>query len=1063
MVIILLSCSQLNILQKSNILLNTKNNAKIETVKENSEIQKLYACYLQEGDFVKTMTLSRQERKSLGLPPNKYFEQEWQATIDPIIGRPTPEKVHLLRQTLEIQRENQLAMGRVPGDASDNAWVERGPDNVGGRTRAILFDPNDASNETVIAGGVSGGLWKNTNISNANSTWVKVNMPENLNVTCLSVDPNNSNIFYAGTGESYVGGDVNGDGLWKSTDGGSNWSKIFGGVTGNTFFQSSSNITINSPSAISGTISSIETTAYGPAITSSITSNIVLVSDGTAEASLGCNALTNATNLAGKIALIRRGTCTFVQKIVNAKNAGAIAVIVMNNVSGIPAAMGGTDTNNEINIPSVAISKVDGDILENALLNGNVNVTLNPASSSIISANFVPGIQHINDVEVRNNGGVSEIYVAVADVYTYGASLGGQNYGLYKSVNGGTSWTQINLPLTPAGHILTPNDIEFSGNTIWVTTTGSTLYGDGGGKVFKSTDGVNFTEVYSVLNGDRTQIAVSKVNPNKAYILAQIDSGVTIVKTADAFVTTTILPLPVDIDSGIPATDFTRGQAFYDLIIKLDPTNDENVFIGGINLFKSLNGGTSWTQLSNWYPGSGVQEVHADQHAIVFGNGNGGQVKMMFGNDGGVYYSSNSGSTISVRNKGYNVTQFYSVGVAPTNSVSGLTGDYFVAGAQDNGSQYFVNAPQLPVSSTEVQGGDGAFSMFDQGADKYYITNYVYNANINLRFTSGSVRNINSESLSFTNGAFIAPMVLDSNRDALYSDYSSGTTYTIRRYTNIKSGTVTKTALTNALLTGRPTAFAVSKYTTTSTKLLVGTNNGKVLRLLNANTTPTWADLSISTFVGTVSDIEYGANELEIFVTFQNYNVTSVWYTNDGGSTWLNKEGNLPDIPVKCILQNPLNLEEVIVGTELGVWRTGNFSADYPTWTQSYNGMRNVKVTDLDLRDDNMVYAATYGRGIFSGQFTAATALSNNPFITQNKLAIYPNPASEIINIDMVDYQGELQLQLIDINGRIVLENKIKEFSGHETLSITNLVKGVYFLRLINRDNLNHTQKIIIK
>lgn len=1059
-----MSCSQLSFLKKSNSNFEVKNSANNNNFSnELVEIKKLHACYLKEGEFVKTINLSKQDRKSLGLPPNKYFEQEWEASIDPILGRPTPEKTHLLREALERQREQQLSLGRVPGDASDNAWVERGPDNVGGRTRAILFDPNDGTNETVIAGGVSGGLWKNTNISNANSTWVKVNMPENLNVTCLSVDPNNSNVFYAGTGESYVGGDVNGDGLWKSIDGGSTWAKIFGGVTGNTFFQSSSNITINSPSTISGTISAIETTAYGPAITSSITSNIVLVSDGTAEASLGCNTLTNSSSLAGKIALIRRGTCTFVQKIVNAKNAGAIAVIVMNNVSGIPAAMGGTDTNNEINIPSVAITKADGDILENALLNGNVNVTLNPANSSIISANFVPGIQHINDVEVRNNGGVSEIYVAVADVYAYGASIGGQSYGLYKSINGGVSWTQINLPLTSAGHVLTPNDIEFSGNTIWLTTTGSTLYGDGGGKVFKSTDGVNFTEVFAVPNGDRTQIAVSKINPNKAYVLAQIDSGVTIIKTSDAFATTTTLSLPVDIDSGIPATDFTRGQAFYDLIIKLDPTNDENVFIGGINLFKSINGGTSWTQLSNWYPGSGVQEVHSDQHAIVFGNGNGGQVKMMFGNDGGVYYSSNSGTTINARNKGFNVTQFYSVGVASTNSVSGLTGDYFVAGAQDNGSQYFPNAAQMPVSSIEVQGGDGAFSMFDQGADKYYITNYVYNANINLRFTAGSIRNINSESLSFTNGAFIAPMVLDSNRDALYSDYSTGTTYTIRRYTNIKSGTVTKTALTNALLTGRPTAFAVSKYTTTSTKLLVGTNNGKVLRLLNANTTPTWADLSISTFVGTVSDIEYGANELEIFVTFQNYNVTSIWYTNDGGSTWLNKEGNLPDIPVKCILQNPLNTEEVIVGTELGVWRTGNFSADNPTWTQSYNGMRNVKVTDLDLRDDNMVFAATYGRGIFSGQFTAATALSDNQFITQNKLAIYPNPASEIINIDMVDYQGQLQLQLIDINGRIVLENTIKEFSGHETLSLTDLVKGVYFIRLINRDNLNHTQKIIIK
>lgn len=110
-----------------------------------------------------------------------------------------------------------------------------------------------------------------------------------------------------------------------------------------------------------------------------------------------------------------------------------------------------------------------------------------------------------------------------------------------------------------------------------------------------------------------------------------------------------------------------------------------------------------------------------------------------------------------------------------------------------------------------------------------------------------------------------------------------------------------------------------------------------------------------------------------------NYGVTSIWYTANGTSatpTWVSKEGNLPDLPVKCILQNPLRPEEVIIGTDLGVWYTNIFNTASPVWNQSYNGMSNVKVPDMDLRNDNKVFVATYGRGIFSGSFTN-TVLSN--------------------------------------------------------------------------------------
>ena len=226
------------------------------------------------------------------MPPNAYFEQEYLNEIDPNTGK--TNKRELLKLQKEINKKR--ALRKSPGDV-DNAWVERGPNNVGGRTRALIFDPNDETDETVIAGGVSGGLWKNTNISNGNSAWVRVGIPENLAVSCIAVDPNNSKIFYIGTGESYVNGDVNGDGLWKSVDGGNTWDNVFGGITSASYLDTNSKLTINTPSSISGDYSTVLTTEFGGNLSTDITKDLVLVNDGTNPTEDGCEAITNGSEL----------------------------------------------------------------------------------------------------------------------------------------------------------------------------------------------------------------------------------------------------------------------------------------------------------------------------------------------------------------------------------------------------------------------------------------------------------------------------------------------------------------------------------------------------------------------------------------------------------------------------------------------------------------------------------------------------------------------------------------------------------------------------------------------
>ncbi|MDO6596481.1 T9SS type A sorting domain-containing protein [Oceanihabitans sp. 2_MG-2023] len=1033
-----------------------------------TQLKELHAENLKKSPFTEQLKLNKKERKAAGLPPNKYYEEMWELTMNPELGRPTPEKVSELQKELYEQRANDFASNRVPGDAMDNGWISRGPNNVGGRTRGVMFDPNDASSNTVFAGGVSGGLWKNSNISSASTVWERVGIPENIAVSVITYDPNNTNIFYVGTGESYTSGDATGDGVWKSTDGGATWAKIFGGSTGDSYFVSASNITVNSPASIAGNYQSFPTTNFGPEITAVITGDLILANDTASDpVTEGCN--TFGPSATGKIALIRRGDCNFTEKIKHAQDNGAIGAIMMNNVSGEPIPMGGEDAT--ITIPSVMISKENGDILEAALASGTVNASLNPAVGDF-TATVVPGVQLINDIIVVDNGGTSDVYVAAGEG-TYadsnaGTSVGGETYGLYKSSDAGANWAEIDLPLTADGNKHEPNDLDYDVNgDVWLATTASALYGDGGGIIFKSEDnGATFVQKYAVSDGLRTQIATSKLTAGRVYVLAQLGAGgVTIKYSPNGFNLTFLTqtkPLPNDIDSGIPATDFTRGQAFYDLTLALDPTNDNIVYTGGIDIFKTTNGtgsasATTWNQLSLWYSGS-IQYVHADQHAVAFSPND--PTKMLFGNDGGVYYSSDNGTTIEDRNNGFVTSQFYTVGVGPTTA---FTGDTFAGGLQDNGTQLLENAnPTGTDSATEPYGGDGAYTFFDQdGTDRYFIRNYVYNDAINLYNFDGPNVTINSENSSI--GSFINPQALDSNLDILYSNYSSTAGgVIIKRYSGIKStATLTKTDLTDAEeLTATPTAFTVSPHTTTSSKLLVGTVLGDIILVENANTaSPTWTNLDQRLIVGSISDVEYGQSENEIFVTVHNYGVNNVWYSGDAGVSWEQKDGNLPDLPVKTILQNPLNLEEVVIGTELGAWYTTNFSAASPTWTQAYNGMSNVRVLDLDLRDDNMVFAATYGRGVFSGQFTPdSLSIEEN---TENTFSIFPNPSNGNINIKVAQNYGKAIATIYDMNGRNVFSSEIS-LSQQSTINANHLATGMYILK-IQGTNFSHSEKLVIK
>ena len=886
------------------------------------------------------------------VPPKEYNIRDLKNTIDPITGENKFQSLVKLNNEIKsgkyAPKQNISFLGNIISSSNqrmnsinNTQWFERGPYSVGGRTRAILFDPNDATGKRVFAGGVSGGLWVNNDITNASSEWSPINdFWANTSISCIASDPNNPQVIYVGTGESCTN-DAIGSGVWKTTNGGTTWTQIF-----------------------------------NPAITYTA--------------------------------------------------------------------------------------------------NGRRN-----------------GIFYVNDIKVRNNAGTSELYVAVSGGSVDGTLSGYYDTGLYKSTDGGANFTRLNtFYLSTSGSTGLPihhsiQQIEIaSDNAIWVSTRTSGFTGfNSGGKIFRSTDGTTFTNVYNAnLPGSRVQIALSKTNGAKAYALLQGNGSaepVRIIKTTNTGSTWSAsnvsgsgVTLPQDKDTGIPANDFTRGQSFYDLVIVTDPTNDATVYVGGIDLFRSTNSGSTWTQISKWSNNNQlatllVSQVHADQHAIVFNPKNSSQIA--FGNDGGIYFCANKTNIatttgISVRNNRYNVTQFYDAKMNPTKTNSS---EEILAGAQDNGTRRFTGAPLNNLynlySDAYYDGGDGAFVEFDDN-NLYKINSYVYNNHYLYHAASNSYVDL---LLAPDNdlGHFINEATLDRNIDVFYSYGNKDATtkeITLNKVDGLSTNPLnlgrSKIILGNFTLED-VSCLAASPYQTTYTSLMVGFDNGRLLKITYANTGIYQINELTVPFVGAISDIQYGTNDNEIIVTISNYNTDSVFYTTDGGTTWNSKEGNLPDMPIRTALMNPDNKNEVILGTELGVWGTTNFLSATPTWSQYTNGLGNVRITNLDYRPSTRtVLASTYGRGIFTT--INDTNLATTETSVEEIYRVYPNPTRGDFYLKMNAKHKNVSVNVFDISGKLVFAKK--GVNTEEKIS-PSLPKGHYIVKVEKEGEHIFSSKLIVR
>jgi outer membrane protein assembly factor BamB len=483
-------------------------------------------------------------------------------------------------------------------------------------------------------------------------------------------------------------------------------------------------------------------------------------------------------------------------------------------------------------------------------------------------------------------------------------------------------------------------------NVLYALSASSGSFNQGLEAVFRSTDGgLNWTT--RVTNGDLTKLnTVLLTNPIIAFL------------TECSFGTSSFL-----------------HQGWYDNVIAVDPTDPDKVWVGGIDLFRSDDGGANWGLASYWWDSAFPQYAHADQHAIVFHPGYDGVTNrtMFVGNDGGLFRTDNAQAAVATGptaacnpnnssvtwtelNNNYGVTQFYY-------GVPYPGGDKYFGGTQDNGTVRGTDASGSEAW-VEVLGGDGGAVAVDPTNTNVL---YVENTGLSIQKSTNGGLSFFPATTGITNSGFlfIAPFVMDPGPGGSQRLWTGGSAL----WRTTDGATSWVRASVSPVGTDSVTAIAVAP-SSGGNVVLAGTRNGFIHRTaigLTATTTTVWP--GVQPVVGAyLSGLGFHPTNANIaYATYSTFGpgIVHVWKTTDGGATWSDADGSgitgIPDIPCHSVVVDPVNPSRVYVGTDLGVFVSLDAGA---TWAVENTGFANV-VTESLSREGTKLFAFTHGRGAY--------------------------------------------------------------------------------------------------
>ncbi len=506
--------------------------------------------------------------------------------------------------------------------------------------------------------------------------------------------------------------------------------------------------------------------------------------------------------------------------------------------------------------------------------------------------------------------------------------------GVYRTVDAGVNWTQ-----TSTGNF---KDIEFSPsspNTIYVA-----------GTVFrKSTDnGVTWTTITSGLPTSgisRYAIAVSAANAAYVYVLIgrSSDQGLLgVYRSTDSGTTFTLRkgPTAPNLLGWESDGSDAGGQAFYDLAIAVSPANADAIVVGGVNSWKSSDGGTTWLLNTSW-TGSGAPYVHADIHAIDYLPGSSSTFFVC--SDGGISKTSDSGTSFTDISANLAIAQQYRLGLSSTSTGKVLTGH------QDNGTN-LLNAGNW----NQVYGGDGMDCFIDRTNDNVMYGSYVYGEY--YKSTNGGAT-WNTIISGLPGGSWLcawhqdpvaAATLYAGGRSAMYVTTNGGTAWA---------------ALGTPSGSGSIIEFAIAP---SNNQVIYSVKSNAVSKSVNAGAA--WTNVTGTLPVGsaTLTNVAVSnTNPNIVWVTFSGYSAANkVFKSIDGGVSWTNHTTGLPNVPCNTIVyQNTAPNDLVYVGTDIGVFYRDNTMA---SWVAYMTGLPRVAIRDLEIfYPTGKLRAATFGRSLW--------------------------------------------------------------------------------------------------
>ena len=655
--------------------------------------------------------------------------------------------------------------------------------------------------------------------------------------------------------------------------------------------------------------------------------------------------------------------------------------------------------------------------------------------------NYSLDSQYGNGIYKSTNAGATWVQVATSSLVGNRCSMmaidpvnsnivyAATNTAVFKSTNAGVNWTNTGSGSNVNCIVLHPTTPQI----IYISTGGTNA-----GAIKKSVDGgTTWKTLSDGLPGSmgRIHLSLAKSSPNTIYASISNSSGslVGLYRTTNAGANWT---------SQATTPNYLGTQGWYDNAVVVKPTDANIVLAGGIDVYGSTTGGTNLNQKSSWSTSNTNNFCHADIHRLDYR----GSI-LYCCSDGGVYKSTNDGTTWTDLNRTISTLQYQSADYDPTDLLK------FQGGTQDNNKQYTTNGGTDWIQRST---GDGGYTIVDP-----VNTNYIYG-----QYVNGSVQRSANSGFSFTD---ITPS--GSSGGLFYNPYemAPGDHNTvvfgradIWKTTNVQTATSNSgwtQIATTSIVGGSVSAIGISS--TNINKIYIGTSGGKILV-----TTNNGANWSSQTGFSYVSDfVVDNTNDAVCYATFTGTGGVHVRKTTNSGANWTDITSNLPNISANSIILRTASPRMLFVGTDLGVFQSTNEGAN---WVSFNSGFPSVQIYDMKYKvSAGIILVATHGRGCWT--FNLNSILGIDPFgqvpaeykLNQN----YPNPFNPVTNIefDLAKY-GNAVLEIYDINGKTIdrLVNGNLN-AGHYQVKwdASKFSSGAYFYKLTT-DNFTETKKLML-